>query len=185
MNIALLFLILLTSMVIFMSRVSTTDVQISGNEKAQTTAFYAADAGAYGSAKVVGRAIEIGTKPTFNSPGDDFPELSFIVPDFYDQVMGFNQTDPVTNLEFGGIGDEDIEFFLNGYEVNVDIKNEGTRGLAGGGAEFGAGSSGIGAGSAGGVAIYYTARSVGEGPKNSRSEINVEYRKIPGTAGGL
>ena len=54
MSIALLFLILLTSLVMFISRSSTTDVQIAANERAAAIAFYAADAGAYGSAKVVG-----------------------------------------------------------------------------------------------------------------------------------
>ena len=57
MSIALLFLILLTSLVMFMSRSSTTNVQIAGNEKAAAVAFYAADAGAYASAKVVGKAV--------------------------------------------------------------------------------------------------------------------------------
>lgn len=190
-NIALLFLILLTTLVLFMSRVSTTDVQIAGNEKAQTTAFYAADAGAYGSAKFVGKALDIGGTPTFNGPGTDFPEVGFIITtvadDFYKQVMGFNIDDPDDDLsQFdGAIGDEDIQFFLNGFEVNVGVRRDKARNLEGGGAEFGSGASGIGGGSSGGVAIYYAATSVGEGPKNSRAEINVEYRKIPGTAGGL
>ena len=174
-----------------MNRVSTTDVQISANEKAQTSAFYAADAGAYGSAKFVGKALDIGATPTVNSnaPGTDFPEIDFIIDgganDFYEQVMGFDTTDDDDVMSFGAIGDEDIQFFLNGFEVNVGVSRVKARGLAGGGAEFGAGAMGVGAGSSGGVAIYYSARSVGEGPKNSRAEINVEYRKIPGTAGGL
>lgn len=191
-NIALLFLILLTTMVIFMSRVSTTDVQIAANEKAFTTAFYAADAGAYGSAKFVGKTLELSATPTFNAPGDDFPEVDFIITgganDFEEQVMGFDTTDPDDNLqEFtdGVTGDEDIRFYLNGFRVNVGVTRGESRALIGGGAEFGAGSMGVGAGSSGGVAIYYAARSVAEGPKNSRAEINVEYRKIPGTAGGL
>lgn len=187
MNIALLFLILLTTMVIFMNRVSTTDVQISANEKAQAIAFYAADAGAYGSAKFVGKAMDRADMPTFNGPGRDFPEVNYIVDDFHDQVAGYVETadDPADDFGFGEIVDEDIEFFLNGYEVNVDVSRKGARNLEGGGAAFGEGSMGVGTGSTGGIAVYFAARSVAEGPKNSRAEVNVEYRKIPGTAGGL
>ena len=161
MNIALLILILLTTLVIFMNRVSTTDVQISANEKALTTAFYAADAGAYGSAKFVGKAIEIGETPSFNAGNTDFPEVEFIVEDtndFYDQVLGFDITDDDDDMKFGAVrGNEDIEFFLNGFEVNVGVRRDKAKNLIGGGAEFGSGSSGIGSGSAGGVAIYYEA----------------------------
>ncbi len=195
MNIALLILILLTTLVIFMNRVSTTDVQISANEKALTTAFYAADAGAYGSAKFVGKALQIGATPSNKGAGKDFPEVEYIIRgtnEFYDQVMGFDILDLDDNMIFDDPdtapverGNEDIEFFLNGYEVNVGVRRDKAKNLVGGGAEFGSGSSGIGSGSSGGVAIYYEARAVGAGPKNSMAEINVEYRKIPGTAGGL
>ena len=106
--------------------------------------------------------------------------------------MGFDISDVDDNMIFDDPntpaverGNEDIEFFLNGYEVNVGIRRDKAKNLVGGGAEFGSGSSGIGAGSAGGVAIYYEARAEGVGPKNSRAAINVEFRKIPGTAGGL
>jgi hypothetical protein len=196
MSIALLFLILLTSLVMFMSRSSTTNVQIAGNEKAATVAFYAADAGAYASAKVVGKAIDDAGTPSFGNAGDDYPNVTFIVNagnatggnfDFYDQVI-FGNADLDTLMDpssTAGRGDEDIEFSINGRIVKVGVTRTGSKGLAGGGAEFGAGSMGVGAGSSGGVAIYYDARAVGAGPKNAREEINVQYRKIPGTAGGL
>ena len=187
MSIALLFLILLTSLVMFMSRSSTTNVQISGNEKAATVAFYAADAGAYASAKMVGKAIDLGRTPTVGV-GNDYPNVAYIddgATDFYDQVV-FGNGDLDDNMLFGAVrGNEDIEFLINGWEVNVGVTRTGSRGLAGGGAEFGAGSMGVGAGSSGGVAIYYDAIAIAEGPKNAREEINVQYRKIPGTAGGL
>ena len=193
MTIALLFLILLTSLVMFMSRTSTTDVQIAGNERAAAIAFYAADAGAYSSAKIVGKAIDDAGTPSFGAAGDDYPDVTYIVTtanatgsnkDFYDQVI-FGNSDIDTNMQPGARGDEDIEFFLNGRQVKVGVTRTGSKGLAGGGAEFGAGSMGVGAGAAGGVAIYYDARAIGVGPKNAVEEINVQYRKIPGTEGGL
>jgi hypothetical protein len=190
MTIALLFLILLTSLVMFISRSSTTDVQIAGNEKAAAVAFYAADAGAYSSAKIVGKAIDLGITPSTGA-GNVYPNVDLIVSggasDFYDQVI-FGNADVDTNMDprlAPGAGAEDIAFSINGRHVKVGVTRTGSRGLAGGGAEFGAGSMGVGAGSSGGVAIYYDARSVGVGPKNAIEEINVQYRKIPGTAGGL
>jgi len=193
MSIALLFLILLTSLVMFMSRSSTTNVQISGNERAAAVAFYAADAGAYASAKVVGKAIDLGrtpTTPATDAVTPDYPDVDYIITgggaDFYDQVI-FGNADVDTDIDprTAVRGDEDIEFSINGRRVKVGVTRTGSRGLAGGGAEFGAGSMGVGAGSSGGVAIYYDAVSIAEGPKNAMEEINVQYRKIPGTAGGL
>ena len=196
MSIALLMLVLLTTIVIFMSRSSTTDVQISANERYSTTAFYVADAGAYGQAKVVGKVLEMGGMPSFGGPTDDLPNVDYIVADFYNQVMGFGtDSDDAMVIEDPAAaddvatGNEDIQFQLgvspNTYEINVGVSNQGTTPLFGGGAEFGAGSMGIGSGSTGGVAITFAALSVGEGPKNSRSTVEVQYRKIPGTSGGL
>lgn len=188
-NLALLMIVLLSMIVIYMSNSTTVNVEIAANEKYFTTAFFNADSGAYGSAKVVGRAIESGFDPTFGNAGDDFPQLVYIVSgtnSFYSQVMGFNTSDTDDNMLFGAVrGDEDIEFQVGGREVNVGIRRTGQQNLAGGGAEFAAGSMGVGAGSAGGIAIMYAATSIGEGPKDSRAEIETAYRKIPGTAGGL
>lgn len=185
MNIALLMLVLLTTMVIFMSRTSITDVEIAGNEKALTSAFYAADAGAYGSAKLVGRTLKIKTTPTFNVAGSDFPAVDYIIGNFSDQVFGYISTDSDADLtQFGGaIGDEDIQFLLNGFEVNVGLQAGAVRQTVGSSAEFGAGAQGHG--SKGSVSRYYFATAFAEGPKNAMAEINVEYRKISDTPGGL
>lgn len=211
MNIALLILILLTLIVIYMSRSATTDLAISINKKSSTTAFLNADAGAYSSAKIVGRALELMESPEAqNGGGADYPQVAYINPGggagaepaFFDKV--FTETDenaanllspaagadladfdtPVANLLDNAPG-VDIQFLLNNRKVNVGIARTGSQNLAGGGAEFGAGDRGVGSGSAGGVAVSYTARAMGQGPKNSRAEVIVEYRKIPGTVGGL
>ena len=79
----------------------------------------------------------------------------------------------------------DLSYILGDYSVSVDVKRSRQESLVGGGAEFGTGAEGVGVGAAGGVAIVYALDSLGEGPSFSQSNIEAEYRYVPGVAGGL
>jgi len=184
MNISLLVLVLLTLIVIFMSRTSTTDVQIASNEKFTTTAFYNADAGAYGFTKVLRKALSLGSNPA----AADLPHIDYIVAgpvSFYDQVKFGDVVESDNNMLFGAVrGDEDIEFRIDNWEVNVGVERIGAVESAGDQTDFASGAEGPVGGGAG-ANILYTARATGAGPKDSRAEINVQYRYKPGVVGGL
>ena len=94
---------------------------------------------------------------------------------FYEEIMDYKTND----------SDEDIRFTLGGFNVDVDVRRDRVENLAGGAVEFAAGAEGIGAGSSGGVAIFYEMDSFGDGPANSISNVSAVYRKVVGVPGGL
>jgi hypothetical protein len=173
---AMVALLILVVLGISVMNTTTVEVQIAGNEKFHKMAFYNADSGVYMSPKVISRAIEADADPveasvTLYGVGP----LATGGTEFYNEIMGFTVSD----------ADDDLEYTLVDEVVGVDIVRFSTEILAGGGAEFAAGSSGVGAGATGGVAINYDLTSTGSAPGNASSTVTARYRKVPGTAGGL
>lgn len=187
-------LLLLLVLGISASTTSTIETQIAANGKTAQMAFFNADAGIYSSPKLISAAIEQGsnfnpatTNPTLLNPaascvlcGPPDGPASGSPSNFYNEIMGFT-SDADTNPQKG----PEFSFTLNNRTVNVDIDRTGQEVLAGGGAEFASGASGVGSGSEGGVAILYTLDSVGTALDSALSELEAQYRKVPGTAGGL
>ncbi len=161
---------------------TSTEVLISGNDKFHKMSFYNADSGIYTSPKVIARAMDAGTDPvepnlTLFGIGSAANNAPTDGTRFYSEIMGF-VSDPDTNIA-------DMQYAMEQETVSVDIVHNGVKILVGGGAEFAAGASGIGAGATGGVAIQYIFNASATAPSNSQSTITARYRKIPGTAGGL
>ena len=101
-------------------------------------------------------------------------------PDLTDYVNRYQMTPPVTNAP----QNPDVTNAMGDASVIVDIDRRETVSSPGSGVEFGAGSEGVGVGSAGGVLIYYDIDSVGTAPNNAESYVDVYYRLVVGTAGG-
>ena len=177
--VALLILVLLTIIGISATTTTNIELQIAGNEKFHKIAFYHADSGVYTIPKIISTCIDSGSEINIGS-GTTEPDISYSTGSsstlFYGQVMGYDTYDG---------GTKDIEFTLSGFDVVVDVRRDRVETLAGGGAEFAAGAEGIGAGSGGGVAIYYEMDSFGDGPANSISNVSAVYRKVVGVPGGL
>ena len=177
--VALLMLALLTIIGVSATTTTNIELQIAGNEKFHKIAFYHADSGVYTTPKIISTCIDSGAGITIGS-GTTEPDIRYSTGSsstlFYRQIMGYDTYD-------GGI--RDIEFTLGGFDVGVDVWRARVETLAGGGAEFAAGAEGIGAGSSGGVAIFYEMDSYGNGPANSVSNVSAVYRKIVGVPGGL
>jgi hypothetical protein len=170
--IALLILVFLTILGLSGTTISTIEVQIAANDKFQRIAFYRADSGIYSTPKFIRETMEEGSNPTNSSitylqAGTDL---------FYRQIMGFDTYDS---------GASDFAYVLSGTTIQVDVRRTRVEQIAGGGAEFGAGAEGVGGGTVGGVAIYYTIDSLGFGPASAISNLEGEYRLVPGVAGGL
>lgn len=154
---------------------STLEEQIAGNARLSQMAFFHADAGVYASPKVISAAIAQGGDPSSTLFDSSVTHTVSGTPSFYDEIMGFDP--PQTNPEF--------TFSLDSGTVKVHIVRAYQKVLAGGGAEFASGASGVGSGSTGGVAVYYNLDSAGQAPAATLSEVLATYRKVPGTAGGL
>jgi hypothetical protein len=170
MVVALLVLIILTIIGIGANNTTSTDIQIAANEKFHKVAFYNADAGVYGTPKIVSSAIDGGANPT----GTGFTYLDAGTDAFFRELMGYDSDDSTTDLSFS----------LGGESIAVDVQRDRAEPLAGGGAEFAAGAEGVGSGSAGGFAVYFDLDSFGSGPRNAMSNIGAEYRKV-NVPGGL
>lgn len=177
---AMVVLLLLVLIGIGAMRTSSIEVLIAGNDKFHKEAFYSSDSGVYLTPKLITMARDAGADPAPGAQiklwGVDGATLS-AADRFYNETMGFVQdATPLT---------PDFRVQVGMMPVNVDIAHTGQHQMVGGGAEFGMGAAGVGAGSAAGVWIGYTLTATGQAPKNTVSVVSASYRYVPGTAGGL
>ena len=181
---SVLILALLTIVGISATDTTTVERHIASNDQFHKMAFYNADSGVYTTPKLISRSINTSeVVPT--GTGNPAAGIQYqVAPSgtdpagtpFYRQIMGYDTYDG---------GNVDIQFALDGRDVDVDVQRLRAQNLAGGGAEFASGSEGIGVGSAGGVAIFYGLNSQGQGPRSALSRVGAVYRKVVGVAGGL
>ena len=181
MIIALLILVFLTIIGVSANQTSEFEIQIAGNEKYHKIAFYNADSGLYVSAKVISATVDGGEAPSLsnisylNTSGAADPGDSTLDDIFYNEIMAFSAHDSANDLKFS----------LGSHDVSIDVDRTGQKNLTGGGAEFGSGAEGVGVGSAGGVALFFEMDSIGDGPSTAQSNVEAEYRKVLGVAGGV
>ncbi len=169
--VAVLILLLCTTIGIFATNTSIIEIQISGNDKLHKITFYGADSGIYTVPKVI--------SPIIDRKGDPYPLSSaFTFENFNTGAMGYKK------LAFGGAPHPHIRFDV-GKDNLVDVGVEKLRStnLVGGGAEFAAASEGAGVG--GPKGIFYGLDSVCTGLHNSRSNVGAQYLKVIGAAGGM
>lgn len=171
MVVALIMLALLTMIGVSASKTSEIDILIAGNQKSHQIAFHHADSGVYTAPKIISACVDSGTQAELASVN----YLDSGVSDFYREVMGYKDHD----------NDKDLRFALSGHRVDMDVERTGQKSLAGGGVEFASGAEGVGAGSGGGLAVFYTLDSFGQGPDSAESNVVAQYRKVLGVSGGL
>lgn len=187
---AMVVLLLLMLIGIGGMRTSSIEVLIAGNDKFHKEAFYSADSGVYLTPKLLTLAREAGADPVADPQIRQWQNPNVLInlfgvdgstgsdgTRFYNETMGFVQD--ATPL------DPDFRVQVGILPVDVDIAHTGSHQMVGGGAEFGMGAAGVGAGSAAGVWIGYTLTATGQAPKNTVSVVSASYRYVPGTAGGL
>jgi len=163
------------------STVSNTEIQISYNTKVSRMAFYAADGGMDVSAKVVGGLIE--DAGTYTAALPTYLNVDAGLPD---EIMGYTQETDADDRVTPTVSNPDLwqKVGVSTYAVDIDRDATGAQHMVGGGVQFASGAEGVGAGSAGGVLIYYDFASVGTSLANARSIIDARYRKVIGVAGG-
>ena len=181
MIVALIMLALLTLIGISASTTTEFETQIAGNEKFHKTAFYNAESGLYVIPKIISAFVDSGSQTTvsieisfLDSSGE--PDAGITLDEvFYNEIMDYAEHDSA----------KDVRFSLGTHNVNVDVERTGQMILTGGGAEFGSGAEGVGTGSTGGVALFFAVDSFGDGPSTAQSNLEADYRKVVGVAGGL
>ncbi len=175
--IAMVILLLLTVLGITSITNTSIELKIAGNDKLHKIAFNNADSGVYGIPKLISETVNE-NEPYIGSMFSYIP----IPPDdgsshFHRQVLGYDTYDG---------GNSDVSFAFDSQNgAQIDVERLRSENLAGGGAEFAAGSEGLGVGSVGGVAVYYAMDSQGTAPNSAVSTVVADYRKVVGVAGGL
>ena len=161
---------------------TTMELTIASNDQQHKMAFYNADSGIYSVPKLVSRTINesqfipIGVG-SGTAEGLDYDLRGRTANEaethFYQQIMGFD-LNSVAALTL-----------QPNIDTIVDVSRIRRQIIAGGGAEFAAGTEGVGVGSQGGVAIFYQMNSRGFTGRGSNANIIADYRKVLGIAGGL
>ena len=161
---------------------TTMELTIASNDQQHKMAFYNADSGVYSVPKLVSRTVNesrfipigvgSGTAEGFNY---DFRGRTADAAerDFYEQIMGFDP-DSVAAITL-----------QPNFNTIVNISRIRRQIIAGGGAEFAAGTEGVGVGAQGGVGIFYLMNSQGFTGRGSNANVMADYRKVLGIAGGL
>lgn len=175
---ALLMLALLTLIVMAGAATTTIEVQISGNQQNSTAAFYRAEGGTTAGALLVSETVDRAAAPPYSSVSylGEGAALQEGGTDFRDEVSGYRPLDA---------GTDDLLLETESALARIDLTGRRTVLMPGSGIEFASGSAGLGAGSAGGVSVLYNIAALGEGPGGARARIEIAYRKVLGTTGGL
>ena len=169
--------VLLVSMLVLMVltllgivALDTTDLElmISRNDRTYKESFNGADGGGMAAIKVLRNTLDA------DAGLSTLPNITYAesADDFYNEAMGINPQDDTSDIAFS-VGDS--------MEVNTDVQLLRVVNMAGGGAEFAAGYSGVGAN--GPKGMRYGVRTTSDSATSST--IYVEYLKVLGTPGGL
>lgn len=187
-------LALLTVIGISASNMSTTELEIAGNDKDYKIAFYHTESGPYSVAKFVGRSLDENEVPKLTEEllpeevGEHrFEYLDATSSDLLDEIFGYdNAYDDAKDIRFSmtsGLSDDEVltESMTSLVSVNLDRKTQ--RQAVGGGVEYGVGASGIGEKTA--VEIPFWLYSDGEAGNGAKASISCKYIKRYGVPGGL
>ena len=177
---AILILVIVTLVGLSAMDTTTVELTIASNDMRSRIAFYSADSGVYGIPKIISRIID--TSDPVGIAGEADSIAAGVTWDattdqdiFYDQVMGYDDYDPLPDIAMG----------QGGFDAEIDVERVRSKVLAGGGAEFASGVEGIGVGTTGGVAVYYELDSRGQSTRGANANVIADYRKVVGVAGGL
>jgi hypothetical protein len=204
--VTMLILVVLTVLCIASLDNSTFEVQIAANDRQSRVAFNLADGGAYAAGKLISETIALADNPT--AYGDlVFTDILDPTDTDYSPSVALNDASVAkfANAQVAGrdlfvsrvkgtvepslIANDEFDFMLRDVNGQGDIFGritaQSVKVMAGGGAEFASGASGVGSGSAGSTAVTIDLDIDAYSARNSRSRLAVRYRKVLGAAGGL
>jgi len=183
--IVMLVLIAVTAVGLTAMNISTTEVNLAGNDKWQKTGFYNADPGLHGTPSII--------YPNLNEPEGPLPAANpndpndegclayingFTPISFQDLVQLTVMPPPTTNTAL----DKDISFRNCGIAADINVVPRGSWSMSGAGREFDSRAEGTGV--SGGEYKLYQIISTGDGASNSNYTVSGHYRWTE-TGGGL
>jgi Tfp pilus assembly protein PilX len=183
--IVMLVLIALMALGITSINISTTEINLAGNDKWQKTGLYNADPGLSGAAVIIYPNLNLDTDAPVApaDPNDASDEgcleyINGITPMDFHNLLYSEKQDPE--------GDEkkykDISFRNCGIDADIDVCPRGSIEIPGGAVEFASSAEGVGV--SGGRAKLYRITSTGDGGSNSTYTVRGHYRWVE-TGGGL
>lgn len=180
-NLALMMLLLLSLIAISMSKISTTDVKIAGNERLHGTAFYQADGGTQIGAEILEQNINCSAQGFLKDAGETYRDIGDVRvrhPDFWKNsrasLAGVSSDDDDTHRSF--------YYPKDGSTPQTNVLAGGdTKCKAGNAIQMVAGYEGKGfAAASGGSYIDYDLYSQHLGARNSEVIININWNHIIG-----
>ena len=165
--------------------ISTTEVNLAGNDKWQKMGFYNADPALHGTPSAIYPCLNLETEaplPEAN-PGDPNDEgcllyLNGTTPEQFKDILYEAKREPEANIQ----ANKDITFRNCDIDADVDVTPRGSQMLSGGGVEFASRAEGTGA--SGSEAKIYRITSTGDGASNSNYTVRGHYRWVE-VGGGL
>jgi Tfp pilus assembly protein PilX len=183
--IVMLVLVAVTALGITAMNISTTEINLAGNDKWQKMGFYNADPGLHGTPSVIYPNLNPGTEAPLQpaDPNDQNDQrcLEYIngttPADFYN-ILYSAKANPQPNTQVN----KDISFRNCNINADIDVTPRGSMMLSGGGAEFASRAEGVG--TSGSEAKLYRITSTGDGASNSNYTVRGHYRWVE-IGGGL
>ncbi len=186
-NLALMMLLLLSLIAISMSKISTTDVKIAGNERLHGTAFYQADGGTQIGAEILEQNINCSAQGFLKDAGEtyrDIDDVRVVDLNFWKNSQADLAVLQGTNSSPVAAADANRSFYYpkDGSTPQTNVLAGGdTKCKAGNAIQMVAGYEGKGfAAAAGGSYIDYDLYSQHLGARNSEVIININWNHIIG-----
>jgi Tfp pilus assembly protein PilX len=179
--IVMLVLVAVTAVGITAMNISTTEVQLAGNDKWQKTGLYNADPGLHGTPSVIYPNLNPETMAPLPAANPDDPNdegcleyINDLTPAGFQDILYSAKAAPLSLSDIHNTDFKDISFRACNIDADIDVTPRGSRHLSGGGAEFASRSEGTGV--SGSEAKFYMITSTGDGAGNSSYTVRGHYR---------
>jgi hypothetical protein len=184
--IVMLVLVAVTAVGLTAMNISTTEINLAGNDKWQKIGFYNSDPGLHGTPPVIAPnlnpEVDAALPPADPDDPDDEGCIEYI--NFADDGQeGFHALLylPKQDVEDNEFDTKDLSFRACEIEADIDVCPRGSLALSGGGVEFASRAEGTGA--SGSEGKIYLITSTGDGASNSTYTTRGHYRWVDAPGG--
>jgi Tfp pilus assembly protein PilX len=179
--IVMLVLIAVTAVGLTAMNISTTEVQLAGNDKWQKIGLYNADPGLHGTPSVIYPNLNPETMAPLSAADPNNPNnegcleyINELTPEEFHDILYSAKAEPLSVADIHKTDNKDISFRACGIDADIDVTPRGSMHLSGGGVEFASRSEGTGV--SGSEAKLYMITSTGDAAGNSNYTVRGHYR---------
>jgi hypothetical protein len=183
---ALLIITVLSIIGITTLNLSRLDIITSGIEKFSKIAFEAAESGKIVTIPIINNIIDNDIQAT-DDPDFSLPSGVTLIDTvkLLREIRGLDGSNTAGGTNDPDDADSSPDFQIANPSTNIDLDLISRSYNVGGSIEFASGYEGIGGGAAGGgISLFYRIDSIGQGVSDTKSNIEVVYRKVLGVGGG-